>query len=242
MKKNNVLLYGKIIGISVMLSCVLIAGFLYFLGPKVLFSRFVEYAALNQAEINQTIEGVEKKMLKQMDEDFLKNLDPETKDSLFLLEEGKYMGNADGKQVVVAFVDYKCSYCKEQSTLLKDLVSKNADLVILFRELVFLSEKESYLGAVAALAAHEQGAYIPMHHALFEQEGEINEPLIEMLVEKLSLDKEKLFADMSRPEIQQKIEDNFSLAQKFSLRGVPFYISKNYIHRGVLEESDIRKF
>jgi len=81
-------------------------------------------------------------------------------------------GPADAKVTVVEYFDYRCPYCKVAAPGYIELMRANPDVRFVFREWPILDregEITSQYAARAALVAHGQGKYLPVHQALMAE-------------------------------------------------------------------------
>ena len=88
-------------------------------------------------------------------------------DELYNNENDGFLGNPEGKVVLVEFFDFSCGYCHRIYPVLKNVVAKNADLKLVVKPLAFLSPMSQY-AAKASLAAKEQGKFAEVYTAIFE--------------------------------------------------------------------------
>lgn len=132
-------------------------------------------------------------------------------------------GNAKGNAVLVEFFDYQCIHCKKMEPVISNLLSKNPNLRVVFKEFPIFGQS-SEIASKAALAAAMQGKYLAMHNALFQQEGRLNEDLILKAAKSAGLDVNKLKTDMKSKTVTDALEANRQLAEKLHLMGTPALI------------------
>ena len=101
------------------------------------------------------------------------------------------IGNPEGEIVVIEFVDYNCGYCKQVLPGLQNLVNKNEDLRIIFKDVPILGSS-SLFAAKWALAAHKQGKYFEYHRELMNARGQTNNESVEKISIKLGLNLEQM--------------------------------------------------
>jgi len=81
-------------------------------------------------------------------------------------------GPADARVTVVQFFDYRCPYCKTAAPAYVALMRAHPDVRFVFKEWPILDQGASVTSqyaARAALAAHAQGRYLPVHSALMAE-------------------------------------------------------------------------
>ena len=136
-------------------------------------------------------------------------------------------GPKDAKVTVVEFFDYNCSFCKQSTAWVQNIVKTYPDDVrVVFKELPILERrsKTSRNAAKAALAAGKQGKYMEMHLALMDGTALSNKYITSEAV-KLGLNLKKFNADMADPNLDEQLEDAMYLASRIpGLTGTPFFV------------------
>lgn len=141
------------------------------------------------------------------------------------LFEGKLttVGNVKGNVTLVEFFDYQCIHCKKMSATMNNLVKKDRDLRVIYKEFPIFG-KSSETASRAALAAGMQGKYQKMHEALFAQDKRLNETVVMEAAKSIGLDMNKLKKDMDSKEVSSILDANRQLAEKLHLMGTPAFI------------------
>ncbi len=82
------------------------------------------------------------------------------------------------------------------------------------------------LAAEAAEAAGAQGKFWEMHDALYENQGQLGQELIETLVERLQLDAARFEADLEERKFQARVKHDFMGGVRSGVNGTPgFFIN-----------------
>ena len=84
-------------------------------------------------------------------------------DALFRDPNSPAVGNQDSEVQIVAFLDYRCPYCKKLTNIIAKMQADNVRIV--YKEWPILGDS-SLLAARAALAADKQGKYLAFHTRL----------------------------------------------------------------------------
>lgn len=134
-----------------------------------------------------------------------------------------YAGNANGKIVVVEFFDYQCSYCRNMSDVMENIVKTNPNLKVVFKEFPIRGEMSEY-AARAALAANKQGLYKPFHHDLMNTNEKLDKKTILAIAKRNGINITKLEADMQNKAIINHVEDNLKLGQELDINGTPAFV------------------
>ncbi|STX29601.1 27 kDa outer membrane protein [Legionella beliardensis] len=133
------------------------------------------------------------------------------------------VGNPKGDVTLVEFFDYQCIHCKKMSPVINDLIKKNSNLKVVYKEFPIFG-KSSENASRAALAAAMQGKYLQMHEALFNQEQRLNDQSIENAAKSIGLDMNKFKTDMNSKTVTDALDANRQLAEKLRLMGTPAFI------------------
>lgn len=144
------------------------------------------------------------------------------RDELFVKDAVKAGAPDEAAKVrLVMFADYNCRYCKEMQPVVEDLIAKNPDLQVVYRDLPILSPT-SRLAAQAARAADGQGKYVEFHKGLYKL-PQIDENAILDLAARLNLDVAKLRKDMASADVASLVTNDFNLGQSLRIGGTPFF-------------------
>ena len=132
-------------------------------------------------------------------------------------------GNPNGAITVVEFFDYNCGYCRAIYPQLNNLIAKDHNVRLLYREYPVLSPR-SLLPAQAALAAQNQGKYTEFHTSMMEASSPLYEDEINHLAKSLGMNTAQLDKDMNSNRVMNQIQTNLSIGQALNIQGVPSFI------------------
>jgi len=106
---------------------------------------------------------------------------------------------------VIVYGDYECPFCAAVEVRLRGL-----ELRVAFRHFpVRGSHPRAQPAAHAAEAAAEQGAFWPMHDALFDDQGRLEDPHLWARAERLGLDVERFDADRRSERTALRVREQF---------------------------------
>ncbi len=106
---------------------------------------------------------------------------------------------------LVVYGDYECPYCAALELRLHGL-----PLRVAFRHFPIRSaHPRAFPAAAAAEAAGLQGAFWPMHDALFADQARLEDPHLWARAERLGLDVARFDADRRGPEVAARITAQF---------------------------------
>ncbi len=132
-----------------------------------------------------------------------------------------FKGPADAPVTLALFTDFECPYCKQIIPVLEEVLAKNPQTVKLaFKNMPLKFHKMAEPAAKAALAAHEQGKFWPLHDRLFA-ESKLSDDAIKKIASAIGLDMARFEKDMASPSIQAKLQKDLIDAQSAGVTGTP---------------------
>ena len=153
-------------------------------------------------------------------------------------------GNEQAAIKLVEYGDYQCPHCGTAYPIIKEIQSTFGDQILFVFRNFPLQESHRYanIAAQAAEAAGKQGKFWEMHDAIFENQQQLNEELIEHLAEKLGLNMEEFEEDMNSEEISTKVEDDFESGVRSGVNGTPsFFINGEKFDGGAADLLQVLK-
>jgi protein-disulfide isomerase len=135
---------------------------------------------------------------------------------------GAWAGNPNGDVTVVAFMDYACGYCRASLPGIAELLAKDPNVRIVYREYPVLGP-ESVVAARWALAAAEQGKFRAFHDALYAA-GPPSAENITIAAGKAGLDKAAATTTIAAKPVEQEIAANHKLGDELAMTGTPAWV------------------
>lgn len=132
-------------------------------------------------------------------------------------------GNPNGTVTLVEFFDYQCIHCKKMAPVISDLIQKNKNLRVIYKEFPIFGAS-SDMASRAVLAAGMQGKYHALQEALLKQSKHLTPVLVDEAAKSVGLNMDTLKKDMASPAIAQALKANHLLAEKLHLMGTPAFI------------------
>ncbi|MBO9622156.1 MAG: DsbA family protein [Sphingomonas sp.] len=133
-----------------------------------------------------------------------------------------WAGNPSGDVTLVAFMDYACGYCRASLPGIAELLAKDPNVRIVYREYPVLGP-ESVTAARWALAAAEQGKYLAFHEALFQADGP-SDQAIAAAAQKAGLDMARAEQAIRSKPVEQEITSNHRLGAELAMTGTPSWV------------------
>jgi protein-disulfide isomerase len=143
-------------------------------------------------------------------------------------ERDHVAGPPDAPYELVMYGDFQCPYCTAAQSILRRVRERlDGRLRFAFRHLP-LSEvhPDAWRAAEAAEAAAAQGAFWPMHDALYASGGRLGEAELVRLAERLGLDVERFRAELASGAHTARVARDADAARAAGLTGAPtFYVN-----------------
>lgn len=129
---------------------------------------------------------------------------------------------------IVEYMDYQCPYCRATHGPLKQLLAKDHNVRVIFRDWPIFGDA-SVEAALAAVASKYQGKYVAFHDALLETPLPLNDAKIKAAAKKAGVDWVRLQKDKlsHSEEIEDLFQRNDKQAQLLGLDGTPGFIIGN---------------
>ena len=181
-----------------------------------------DYLLANPQILLEVQSALEQKMA-QEEAERTKALVSENAKEIYRHPDAPVAGNPDGDITVVEFFDYNCGYCKRGFQNIRELIEKDKNVRVVFKELPILS-KDSEDASKIALAARSQGKYWELHQAMLESKGRVTEASALEMAGKLGLDVAKLKAEKDSEPVKAELARVEALARKMNISGTPHFL------------------
>jgi protein-disulfide isomerase len=140
---------------------------------------------------------------------------------------GAWAGNPRGDVTVVEYFDYNCGYCRSSAPLVQQLIARDPQVRIVYRELPILSDSSraaARAGLAAAFAGPER--YRRFHAALYAA-GPVSDGTIAAAARVAGVDPARVPADA-----EAEIGRNLEVASKLNLSGTPSWVIGDRVLQG----------
>lgn len=133
-------------------------------------------------------------------------------------------GNKDGDVTMVVFLDYRCGYCKKVNNEIKEIIKKDSNLKVIFKEYPVLGGASRKLAQTAlAVAIVAPNKYVDFHNALISARDQSDE-FVQNTLKLLNIDHIKVKNALTDPRIEKELNSTLNLAQQLGIRGTPAFI------------------
>jgi protein-disulfide isomerase len=143
------------------------------------------------------------------------------------------MGAATGpnvsRNVIIDFLDYRCSACRLFNPTVEQFAHEHPDVKIVFRHFPL------YLGpsireAALALAAVKQHKFMEMHDYLMSRQNAVDPKEIPAIAQQLGLDPDQLQKDMKASEIGYHLDATLDATQLLNIHSAPSFMINGTIY------------
>lgn len=151
-----------------------------------------------------------------------------------------FLGNKDGKSIIVVFYDYNCGYCKQANETLTKLISDNKDLKVVIKLYPILGSESDYLAKLlTAIHIKEPKKFAKIHNILMEDKM-ISKDDLENIFKKNNLNFKELEEFSNSDIVENKIKENIDIVKELRINGVPAFIINGEYFAGYLNEEQIK--
>jgi protein-disulfide isomerase len=151
-------------------------------------------------------------------------------------------GPADARLILVEFSDFQCPYCwMAVAKLDAALEAYPGKIKLIFKQFPLDTHSQAALAAAAAIAAHQQGKFWPMHNALFAHRRDLSRPSILELAHTIGLDMKRFEVDLDSPETKKTVARDVEDGDKAGVEGTPTVFVNGRKYNGSLDLPAFRK-
>jgi protein-disulfide isomerase len=136
-----------------------------------------------------------------------------------------WAGNPRGDVTVVEYLDYNCGYCRATLPVVAQLIARDPQVRVVYRELPVLAES-SRAAARASLAAAAQGRHARFHAALYAG-GPVTPASIAAASRTAGIDPARVPSDA-----QTELDRNLEVARALGFSGTPSWVIGDRILSG----------
>lgn len=124
---------------------------------------------------------------------------------------------------LVEYGDYECPYCIQAEPLARQLAERYHNrMLFVFRHFPLIEVHPH--AELAAEAASAQGAFWPMHHALFRQRQHLERPALRDYASEVGLDLERFDREMNDRIHARRVAEQRQSAMQLGLRATPSFL------------------
>ena len=203
-----------------------------------------EYLLSNPQILIQMSEALQKQQMTKMERK-AKSAISKHAHQIFDDPNSPIAGNPKGTVTLVEFFDYQCAHCKAMGSIIKNLIAKNKNLRVVFKEFPIFGPNSTY-ASEAALASTKQGKYLAFHNALLKAKQQLSKSEVMSIAKTVTLNVTTLQKDMANKTFSTQIKANQKLAQDLGLIGTPAFVVSNqdgtqtFFYPGATDEATLQ--
>src|SRR3954451_24052109 len=151
------------------------------------------------------------------------------------------MGPQDAPVTLVEWSDFQCPYCYKGAAQL-DAVLKAfpTQVKLVFREYPLEIHSQAALAAAAAIAAHKQGKFWPLHDAMFAHRQDLSKPSITAMAAQTGVDMKRFIAYWQAKDTLSAVMRDMQEGEKAGVEGTPTVFINGQHYNGSLELDPMR--
>jgi protein-disulfide isomerase len=151
-------------------------------------------------------------------------------------------GSAGAALTLVEFSDFQCPYCALAVVKLDAVLQAYPGKIkLVFKQFPLDTHSQAALAAAAAISAHRQGKFWPMHDALFAHRTQLSRPSILELARITGLDMKRFEEDLDSPETKKTVSRDVEDGDRAGVEGTPSVYINGRKYNGSLDLPEIRK-
>lgn len=155
---------------------------------------------------------------------------------LLLTENSPWLGNPDAALVIVEFSDFECPFCRQASPILRQLLTRYPDDVMLvYRHFpIGAIHPMSTRAAEASQCAHDQGRFWQYHDVLFEHQGDLAESALFAIAREAGVNEAQLRDCLDSGKYTQLVQQDFNTGLELGVVGTPTFFVNGFRVAGVV--------
>jgi protein-disulfide isomerase len=145
------------------------------------------------------------------------------------------IGPQNASLTLVEFSDFQCPYCYRAVTELQAIMKAYPTQVkLIFKQFPLDIHSQAAYAAAAALAAHKQGKFWPLHDAMFARHGKLSKEIIEKLAADAGLDMKRFDTDVASAEIRKAVDKDRDEGETAGVDSTPTLFVNGQHYNGAL--------
>jgi protein-disulfide isomerase len=145
-------------------------------------------------------------------------------------------GPASGRITVVEFSDFECPYCSKAAAKVDAVLQAYPnDVRLVYKQYPLSTHPHARMAAEAALAAHVQNKFWPMHDKLFANSRRLSDATVLAAAKEIGLDLTKFQNDLKSAKVKQIVEKDIADGDKAQVSGTPTVFINGKRYNGPLE-------
>jgi protein-disulfide isomerase len=151
------------------------------------------------------------------------------------------MGPANARITLVEFSDFQCPYCSKAVEKINAILKAYPnDVKLIFKQYPLDSHPQAQISAQAALAAHQQGKFWPLHDVMFANRPSLSRKSILGWAGGIGLDMKRFEADLDSDAVKKTVVRDVADGDKAGVEGTPTVFINGQRYNGELALEAVR--
>ena len=202
-----------------------------------------------QTDPKCTTSGVAARYLHKLISDGFLESEVEEKYAARFVDNKPYDIDVGGAQVrgepkapitIVEFSDFECPHCRMAEPWLKQILSENADVKLVFMNFPLSSHPNAAVAAAATVAAGKQGKFWAYHDKVFDNQDKLRLPDLLKYAAELNLNVEQFKADLEGAKA--RVDRERKVGEKLDLQGTPSFFVNGHRASGITSVDALRSY
>jgi protein-disulfide isomerase len=133
-----------------------------------------------------------------------------------------FKGPEKAPVTVILFSDFQCPYCSRVTPLLDEILKVYpTEVKVVFKNFPLQSHQVAMPAAIAALAAHRQGKFWPMHDKIFANNASLTPDKFTTFAQEIGLNLDQFAKDSADQELRIQVQQELQSGVRADVRGTP---------------------
>ena len=143
---------------------------------------------------------------------------------------------------LVEFSDFQCPYCGLAVAKLDAVMNAYPGKIkLIFKQFPLETHSQAAFAAEAAIAAHRQAKFWPLHDAMFAHRRDLSRPAVVAMARNVGLDMQRFEADLQSPETKRTVMRDMQDGDKAGVEGTPSVFINGRKYNGSLDLPEMKK-
>jgi glutaredoxin len=151
------------------------------------------------------------------------------------------MGPANARVTLVEFSDFQCPYCSKAVAQINAILKAYPnDVKLIFKQFPLENHPAAPISAAAALAAHNQGKFWPMHDLMFANRAKLGRPAILAWAAQIGLDMKRFNQDLDSDAVKKAVLRDTKDGDNAGVDATPTLFINGQRYNGDLDLESVR--
>ena len=151
------------------------------------------------------------------------------------------IGPPNAAVTLVEFSDFECPYCAAAVPQIQAVLKAYpAQVKLVFKQFPLEIHSQADLAAAAAIAAHKQGKFWPMHDAMYAHHDDLSRKNILELARQAGLDMNRFEKDIDSTEVRETVVRDVQDGDRAGVEGTPTLFLNGQRYNGAIALASLK--